>query len=80
MIAKFKTEDGWSMFQCVRIDTVDGYANERELEGERYTMLGRDGEKNKSLVLYGYERSPMKIVYGREAYLMNDDGDTIMAL
>jgi hypothetical protein len=82
MIAKFRTNDGWAFMQCDQALTKDKLVTTEEFNGSSYFLFGMENtseDKFKQVVLT--HRGECNVVlYGYDAYLCNDKGDTINML
>ena len=82
MIAKFNTGNGWSFIECDQINTLNERVKTDGHTKEAHLLFGSDDntEEAKRVTLIGKENKGTVVLYCKEAYLMNDDGNTICAL
>lgn len=84
MIAKFKTDCGWSYHECTKVNTdVNPPDGPEDLNGCFVFGLGPEDQslkRAKRAYLTTADGKVDRVVYGMEAYLMNDEGHTVQAL
>jgi len=90
MIAKFKSGDGWSFHECVKIDlcryaSINGLVPYETFAAGSQSPFFYHGpaEKNPECKVAHITRKDgtvHTILYAQEAYLLNDKGDTINAI
>lgn len=82
MIAKFNTGDGWSFIECGQVNTLKGSVKIDEHIKKTCLLFGHNDETKEAnrVTLIGKENKGLVVLYCKEAYLMNDEGNTICAL
>lgn len=83
MIAKFKCDGGWALHECDKVNTYDDIFLEEVMKGKQsylvYVKKGQEASHYKRVDIRtqdGWET----ILFAHEAYLMNDNGNTIGVL
>lgn len=81
MIAKFNTGDGWAIIECVKVLTHDKMVDMEEIDAlGGYLLFGAKAKIFKLVELTKSGGDIDIVYYGCDAYLMNDNGDTVCSL
>lgn len=83
MVVKVRTQNGWSYHECSRLDALTERVDVAEIStyAKSFCLVFADGTRPcKKLVFHAPDGRVVTVLYDREAYLLNNNGDTINSL